>query len=35
MDIAIRAPDLLAGALIEGGDELLLLVVIDDDDEVA
>jgi len=35
MDITIRAPDLLAGVLIESGDELLLLGVIDDDDEIA
>ena len=34
MDVAIRAPDLLAGFLIECRDELLFLVVIDDDDQV-
>ena len=34
VDRAIGAPDLLAGILVESGDELLLLVVVDDDDEV-
>jgi len=35
MDRAIRAPDLLAGVLVKGGDELFLLVVIDDDQKIA
>ena len=34
VDRAIRAPDLLAGILVECRDELLFLVVVDDDDEV-
>jgi len=34
MDGAIRAPDLLARALIERRDEFLFFVVVDDDDEI-
>src|SRR5882724_3157501 len=34
MNRAIGSPDLLAGALVQSGDELFLLVVVDKDDEV-
>src|SRR6185369_11995531 len=33
-EITFRAPDLLAGLFVEGGDVLLFLVVADDDEQV-